>query len=408
MSKPKYDIVVFGATSFVGKILSQYLVDTFGDELSWAAAARSQEKLDALKVSLGAAGQKLPTLQVDAADESALQDMCSQAKVIISTVGPYALYGEPLIKVCVETGTDYCDLTGEIQWVYKMIQKYEAQAKESGARIVHCSGFDSIPSDLGVFFLQQQAQEKFGQPCNNVKMRVWKFKGGASGGTAASLVNAVKEATSDPAVRKQMADPYSICTPDYRPSHRQPDVKFAEKDKDFGVWVAPFIMAGINTRVVQRSHSLLNQAYGENFTYDEAMSTGSGAKGAFKATQLAMGLGALMLGVALKPTRGLTAKIFPEPGDGPSPAEQKAGFYDLRFHGTTADGQTLVTKVYGDRDPGYGSTGKMLGQTGVCLAFDTPKDAFPGGFWTPASLFGDRLIKRLSDDAGLSFEVLSD
>ncbi len=406
MSDPKYDIVVFGATSFVGKILSQYLVDTFGKDLKWAAAARSRSKLDALQADLGAAGKKLPTIVADADDEEAMRAMCAQARVIISTVGPYALYGEPLVKACVETGTDYCDLTGEIQWVYKMIQKYEAQAKASGARIVHCSGFDSIPSDLGVFFLQQQAQIRFKQPCNKVKMRVWKFKGGASGGTAASLLNAVKEATSDPAVRKQMADPYSICTPDYRPSHRQPDVKFAQKDDDFGVWVAPFIMAGINTRVVQRSHSLLGQAYGENFTYEEAMSTGSGPKGALRAGQMAMGLGALMAGVAFKPTRGLMAKIFPEPGDGPTPEQQLAGFYDLRFQGTTADGQTLKVKVYGDRDPGYGSTGKVLGQAGACLAFDTPKADFPGGFWTPASLFGDRLIKRLNKDAGLSFEVL--
>lgn len=406
MSKPEYDIVVFGATSFVGKILSQYLVDTFGKDLKWAAAARSRSKLDALKEQLGAAGKKLPTIEADAADEASLRAMCEQAKVVISTVGPYALYGEPLIKACVETGTDYCDLTGEIQWVYKMIQKYEAQAKASGARIVHCSGFDSIPSDLGVFFLQQQAQIRFKQPCNRVKMRVWKMKGGASGGTAASFLNAVKEASSDPNVRKVMGNPYSICPPDYQPSMRQPDVKFAQKDPDFGVWLAPFIMAGINTRVVQRSHALMGQAYGENFQYGEALSTGNGIKGSVQAATISAAMAGLVAGAVTGPTRKLVSKIFPEPGDGPTSEQQEAGFYDLRFHGRTADGDTLMVKVYGDRDPGYGSTGKMLGQAGACLAFDTPKKDFEGGFWTPASLYGDRLIKRLSKDAGISFEVL--
>ncbi len=406
MSNPKYDVVVFGATSFVGKILSRYLVETFGKDLKWAAAARSRAKLDALIADLGPAGKQLPTIEADAADEDSLRAMCSQARVIISTVGPYALYGEPLVKVCVETGTDYCDLTGEIQWVYKMIQKYEAQAKASGARIVHCSGFDSIPSDLGVFFLQQEAQKRFGQPCNRIKMRVWKMRGTASGGTAASLLNAVKEAASDPKIRKIMGNPYSICPPDYQPKMRQPDVKFAQQDPDFGVWLAPFIMAGINTRVVQRSHALQGQAYGENFQYDEAMSTGDGIKGGARAAAVSAAMGGLVVGAAAGPTRKLLAKLFPEPGDGPTPEQQETGFYDLRFHGTTPDGQTIQTRVYGDRDPGYGSTAKMLGQAGACLAFDTPKEKFPGGFWTPASLFGERLIKRLTADAGLSFEVL--
>ncbi|MGB1580069.1 MAG: saccharopine dehydrogenase family protein [Nevskiales bacterium] len=406
MSNPKYDIVVFGATSFVGKILSQYLVDTFGKDLNWAAAARSQNKLDDLKASLGAAGKDLPTMCVDASDEAGLQAMCKQTKVIISTVGPYALYGEPLVKACVETGTDYCDLTGEIQWIYRMINKYEAQARQSGARIVHCSGFDSIPSDLGVYFLQQEAEKRFGQPCNQVKMRVWRMRGGASGGTAASLLNAIKEAASDPKTRKVMGNPYAICPPEYQPHKRQPDVRAPQKDSDFGVWLAPFVMAAINTRVVQRSHALMGQAYGNDFTYDEAMSTGTGIKGSLQAAAISAAMAGLVVGAATGPTRALLAKLFPKPGDGPSPEQQEAGFYDIRFHGTTADGDTLVAKVYGDRDPGYGSTAKMLGQAGACLAFDTPKDEFAGGFWTPASLYGKRLIKRLEKDAGLSFEIL--
>lgn len=406
MTSTKYDVTIFGATSFVGKLLCRYLVETFGQELNWAAAARSRDKLDALKVELGAAGKNLPTVQADVTDELSLRTLCEHTRVVISTVGPYALYGEPLVKICAETGTDYCDLTGEIQWVHKMLQRYEKAAKASGARIVHCCGFDSISSDMGVYHLQQQARERFGQPCNKVKMRLWDVKSGFGGSSAVSLLNVIKEAVSDPNVRKVMRDPYAICPPDYQPKLRQPDVKTAQRDPDFDVWVAPFIMAPVNTRVVQRSHALLGQAYGNDFTYEEAMVTGSGVSGAFKASLLTAALGALVSGAAFGPTRKLMARLYLAPGAGPSPQAQEAGFYDLRFLGTTTDGCSLRTQVYDNRDPGYGSTVEMLGQAGACLAFDTPKDSYAGGFWTPASLFGERLMARLSK--GIRFTVLDE
>ena len=408
MSKPEYDLVVFGATSFVGQILSRYLLEQYGvcKKLRWAIAGRAEAKLQALRTQLGSSAAKLPSIVADAADEKALQALCASTKVVISTVGPYALYGEPLVKVCAQSGTDYCDLTGETQWIARMIERYEATAKKSGARIVHCCGFDSIPSDLGVHFLQQQAMKKFGEPCTHVKMRVKAMRGAASGGTVASLINVVKEVTKDPSLRKQLANPYSLCPPGSS-NVRQPNVTTAVWDKDFNAWTAPFVMAAINTRVVHRSNALSQHAYGTSFTYDEAMLTGGGAKGRLTALGVTAGLAGFMVGAALPPSRwALERFILPAPGQGPSPQAQEKGFYDLRFFGSTAQGKSLRVKVTGDRDPGYGSTGKMLGEAGVCLAWDISKSDRPGGIWTPATVFGDLLIKRLRADAGLSFEVL--
>lgn len=409
MSKQPYDVIVFGATSFVGQILCQYLMDRFGLEgdLKWAAAGRSQTKLDALKAALKGNAQALPTLVADAADAQALGKLCEQTRVVISTVGPYALYGEPLVKVCAETGTHYCDLTGEVQWIKRMLDRYESAAKASGARIVHCCGFDSIPSDMGVYFLQQQAKQRFAAPCPRVKMRVKAAKGEFSGGTAASLMNVTKEAVASPELRRELADPYSICPSNYPNLAKQPEVNMATHDEDFNSWMAPFIMSGINTRVVQRSNALADQAYGENFQYDEAMLTGSGAKGMLAAYGIALGMGGFLVAAALKPSRWALEKfVLPAPGEGPSPTVQENGYFDLRFMGCTAKGEKIRVKVTGDRDPGYGSTAKMLGEAGVCLAKDLVNSKQPGGFWTPATLMGELLVERLQAHAGLTFEVL--
>ena len=409
MSTQPHDLIVFGATSFVGQILTRYLAEQFGahGSLKWAIAGRSESKLAGLRNSLGLAAGKVPLLVADAADEAALRRLCKDTRVVISTVGPYALYGEPLVKVCAETGTDYCDLTGEVQWIRRMIQAYEPAARKSGARIVHCCGFDSIPSDLGVFFLQQQARERFGAPCTTVKMRVKAMRGGFSGGTAASLMNVVKEAAGNPALRMELANPYSICPDGYAPAVRQPNVWSAQYDEDFDAWVAPFVMSAINTRVVQRSNALSNQAYGEDFRYDEAILMGRGLKGRTAAAGMTAGLGGFVVAAALPPARwALERFVLPAPGEGPSAEDQRKGLFDLRFLGTTADGRKLRVKVTGDRDPGYGSTAKMLGQAGACLALDFAESGRKGGFWTPATMFGDRLIERLVEHAGLTFEVV--
>lgn len=409
MSGREFDVVVFGATSFVGQLLCRYLIERYGKAggLKWAAAARSKAKLEALRGELGPAASKLALVVADAADEAALGAMCARARVVISTVGPYALYGEPLVKVCAESGTDYCDLTGEVQWIRLMIERYEKAARASGARIVHCCGFDSIPSDLGVLFLQQEARRRFGAPCSRVKMRVKAMRGGASGGTVASMLNVVKEAAANPALRKELANPYSLCGAKAGKGVRQPNANAARWDEDFSAWCAPFVMAAINTRIVHRSNALQAQAYGADFRYDEAMLAGRGAKGRFAALGITAGIGGFMLGAALPPTRWLLAQfVLPAPGEGPSPQAQRTGFYDIRFFGTSGDGRSLRAKVTGDRDPGYGSTSKMLGEAGACLALDLPKSARTGGFWTPATALGDRLIERLKTHAGLTFEVL--
>jgi short subunit dehydrogenase-like uncharacterized protein len=413
MSKP---LIVFGATSFVGQILCRYLHELNlegiknNQPLNWLMAARSEQKLKQLQQELG--GPHAPAYRLaDAANETQLRALCEEAGVIISTVGPYALYGEPLIKACVETGTDYCDLTGETQWIRRMIDRYEAKARESGARIVHCCGFDSIPSDLGVWFLQQQAQQQLGSPCQQVKMRVKKVKGGVSGGTVASMMNVAKEAARDPALRREMADPYSLCPAAGKASVRQPKIT-AVLDKDVNSWIAPFVMEAINTRVVHRSNALLGHPWGQDFLYDEAVMTGAeGSQGSVdqgrrRAKLTAFGQPLLMLGFALPPTRWLMSRFLPKPGEGPSPAMQRSGFFDLLFVGHTRDGRTIRTTLYGERDPGYGATARMLGQAALCLRDDISKDDKPGGFWTPASALAEPLIVRLQQDAGMVFGVV--
>ena len=411
MADRSLDVVVFGATSFVGKILCRYLLDEFGSqgELKWGAGGRSKPKLEELRDSLGAQAATLPLVIADAADGAALRKLCASSRVVVSTVGPYALHGEPMVRACAESGTDYCDLTGEVQWIRRMIERHEATARASGARIVHCCGFDSIPSDLGVHFLQREARSRFGAPCSRVKMRVKAMRGGMSGGTAASVMNLVKEAAADPALRKELADPYSLCPAGSAPKVRQPEVRSPEFDADFDAWVAPFLMGAINTRVVHRTNALSGHAYGSDFVYDEATLTGRGPAGALAAAAMTAGTGGFMVAGAIGPLRSALERfVLPKPGEGPSPDEQRTGFFDLRFFGTTAAGRRIRSKVTGDRDPGYGSTGKMLGQAAACLALDVDEATPPGGFWTPATIFGDRLLQRLTDRAGLTFEVLSD
>jgi short subunit dehydrogenase-like uncharacterized protein len=410
MIEKPYSLVVFGATSFVGKLLCRYLVDELGFDgrLSWAAAGRSRGKLEALRSSLGERAAALPLEIADAADEAALAAMCSKTRAVVSTVGPYAFHGEPLVRVCASTGTDYCDLTGEIPWIKRMIGLYEAKAQASGARIVHCCGFDSIPSDMGVTFLQQEAHRRFGQPCSHVKMRVKAIRGGASGGTIASILNVAKEAAADPAVRRDVANPYALCPLDDAPKVRQASLSRPEYDPDFDSWLAPFIMAAINTKVVHRSNALSHYSYGSDFRYDEAMLSGRGLEGRVKAYAIAAGLGAFAAASVIAPTRwALERFVLPAQGDGPSPESQKKGFFDLRFLGMTADGRAIRTKVAGDADPGYLSTSKMLGQAAACLAA-LNKPEKPGGFWTPATLFGDALVEALKAHAGLTFQVGDD
>ena len=407
MVNKELDMIVFGATSFVGQIICRYLLEEHAEpNFTWAMAARSQDKLEQLRAELGEKSVSIPVVIADSFDDATLMAMCERTEVIISTVGPYAIFGEALVKACANTGTDYCDITGESQWMKRMISRYSDQATSTGARIVHCCGFDSLPSDLGVKFLQEQAWGKFGVYCSEVKMRVKVMKGTFSGGTVASGVNAFKEAAQDPEIRAEMRDWYSLCPRGHNNSARQRAIGM-EYDKDLRSWVGPFIMAAVNSRVVLRSNALLQERYGNEFRYNEGSLAGDGDKGRKLAKRMKSDGRLFGLVLAVPLLRWFALKFFlPKPGEGPSLREQQEGFYDLQFFGKTDAGDEIRVRVTGDRDPGYGSTAKMLSQAGVSLLRDVDKNEVPGGFWTPGSIFNDALYQRLSCYAGLSFEVL--
>jgi len=400
-----FDLIVFGATSFVGQILCRHLVERHGTtgELKWAIAGRDIAKLDQVAQDTGADVERI---LADAKDAPALALLAESTRVVVSTVGPYALYGSALIAAVAAAGTDYCDLTGEPQWMRAMIDTHGDTAAATGARIVHACGFDSIPSDLGVWFTQQRAIERFDSPCDRVAMRVYAMKGGASGGTIASMMNLIEEAAANPELRKLLADPYALAPQDMRSGVEQPEITAPTHDAASGQWIAPFVMAGVNTRVVQRTHALLGRPWGYEFKYDEAMVMGSGVVGGAKAAGLsAATLGGMGL-ASLAPTRNLLNRfILPKPGQGPSPQAQREGFFELRFFGLTPTGRAIRTQVTGERDPGYGCTARMLGEAAFALlTLDHAEVA--GGFWTPATALGDRLIEQLEAHAGVSFNVL--
>jgi short subunit dehydrogenase-like uncharacterized protein len=399
-----YDLVVYGATSFVGQILCRYLVRRHGTAgpLRWAIGGRSASKLDEVATLTGA---DVPRIVADASDRGALDEMATSTRVVASTVGPYALYGSELVAAVVEAGADYCDLTGEVQWMRRMIDQHQARAESTGARIVHACGFDSIPSDLGTWFIQQRAVEQFGEPCVEVRMSVKGAKGGVSGGTAASGMQMFEEMAEDPDLRKVVADPYVLAPVDLRQGPKQPSIGRPRRDDRFESWVAPFVMAPTNSAVVLRSHALLGQPWGRDFTYGETMMTGDGLTGGVAAWAMTAGLAMFAGAASFGPTRKVIGKVIPKPGDGPSEAKQHAGFFDLRFVGRTKSGQEIRTKVTGDADPGYGSTAKMLGESAVAFLDLHPANV-GGGFWTPASAFGDALIERLETHAGVRFDVL--
>lgn len=411
-TKRPYAIILYGATSFVGKItahyLSQFLSDSIAKDgasaVTWAIAGRDEDKLNELQSKLAS---KVDIIIANSNDDASLNEMTKQTQVIISTVGPYLQYGETLIKACATNGTDYVDLTGEAIFIKDMMDKYQDTAKQSGARIVNACGFDSIPSDLGVYFTQQQAQTQLNKPCDVIHMRVKAAKGGLSGGTIASMTAIFEEVSKDKARRQQMANPYLLNDDKNAPNVRQDNVNKPEYDTEHDRWLAPFVMASINTRIVHRSNQLLGYEYGRDFKYDEAMWMQDGVKGQLMSYGLSVSLLGFATAMMFKPSREFLSKhVLPKSGDGPSKSEQENGFFDIRFFGTTSKKDTISTKVTGDKDPGYGSTSRMLAQSALCLAQDITKEAVGGGFWTPAVAMGDKLLTRLETHAGISFEVV--
>jgi len=388
MSKP-FDIVVHGATGFTGRLVVEYLLRQYpaGSGLRWAMGGRSASKLAAVRDELGAPADT-PLVVTDSADPASLQALMAQTRLVLTTVGPYQLYGNELVAACAQAGVDYVDLCGEPAWMRHMIDAHEAQARASGARIVFSCGFDSIPFDLGVLLLQTEMKARFGQPAQRVRGRVRKMKGTFSGGTAASLKATMAAAASDPGVLALLRNPFSL-TPGFE-GPRQPSGNKPELDEALGLWVAPFVMAAINTRNVHRSNFLLQHAYGQDFVYDEMLVTGAGEKGQ-------------AIAQAVASDKSMGSDEGPKPGEGPSREEREAGYYDVLFLGQDSAGHSLKVGVKGDRDPGYGSTSKMISEAAACLLLDSA--ATPGGIWTPASAMGDKLIARLQAHAGLSFSV---
>jgi short subunit dehydrogenase-like uncharacterized protein len=402
-----FDVIVYGATGFTGTLVAEYLLRQYGldGSLKWGIAGRSASKLESIRASLGAQATDLEIIVADSGDRNALAALARRTRVVLTTVGPYALYGSDLVAACVEAGTDYCDLAGEVQWIRKMVDKHHERARETGARIVHCCGFDSIPMDLGVFFLQQAAREQHGDFCHSIALYVKATKGTASGGTIASMMNIIEEARKDRSIARMMANPYALNPEGEREG---PDVRDQQKvrhDKEAGCWTAPFVMAAVNTRVVRRSHALAGYPYGRDFRYREAVLTGKGIGGWLKGTLMTLALGALVVGISFGATRKLLQKfILPKPGEGPSPELQQSGFFNLMQIGELPDGRRLRTRITGDQDPGYGSTSKMLAEAAACLAQDELDTR--GGVLTPAFAMGDKLLARLRDNAGLTFDIV--
>lgn len=404
---PEFDVVVWGATGFTGALVAEYLNTTYGTggDLRWAIAGRNLVKLENLRSRLGVQAKALPILVADSHDRSSLDALTARTDVVLTTVGPYAKYGSELVASCVAQRTHYCDLAGETQWIRRMVDTHHDDAQSSGTRIVHCCGFDSVPSDLGVWFTQRSAQQRYGRPCRSIAMMVKAARGGFSGGTAASLVNVLQEVKQDRSLRRVLADPYSLNPPQDRSGPDERDQQDVRYDAVAESWTAPFVMAAINTRVVRRSHALLGYPWGREFRYREAIMTGAGPAGAIKAGVVAAGLAAIVAGASFDLSRSFMERfVLPEPGEGPDEATRECGYFNLRFFGELDDGTVFRTKVTGDRDPGYGSTAKMLAESAVCLA----KDALdsPGGVLTPAGAMAGPLLQRLQERAGLTFSVI--
>ena len=390
MSSPKFDIVVYGATGFTGQFVAEYLAAHYKNdkELKWAMAGRSLDKLKSVCDAIGAPADT-PLIVADASDAASLKAMVAQTKSVITTVGPYQLYGGDLLAACVAFGTDYIDLCGEPVWMRQMIDKHEAQAKASGARIVFSCGFDSVPFELGAFFVQEEAKRVFGAPAARVKGRVRDMRGTLSGGTAASAKATFDAVAKDMSLVAILNDPFAL-TPGFA-GPKQPKGNRPAYEEDLQSWAAPFMMALINTRNVHRSNMLMGFPYGQDFVYDEMVLTGAGEKGEANAKRV-------MAANAEK-----TGPNAPKPGEGPSKEERENGRFDLLYVAIAPDGRQVRAGVTGDRDPGYGSTSKMISECAICLLRDTPD--VPAGFWTPGAAMQHKLIKRLVDHAGLTFRV---
>jgi short subunit dehydrogenase-like uncharacterized protein len=394
------DVVVYGATGFVGRLTAAYLAEHAPAEARIGLGGRSEDKLARVRDDLGPRAAQWPLVVADSGDAAALAAMAGRTRVVCTTVGPYHRAGLPLVDACIAAGTDYCDLTGEVLFVRDSLERHD-RATEAGARIVHSCGFDSIPSDLGVLLLHEAAGE-----LGETTLVVTAMKGGASGGTIASLKGQVDEMRTSGSVRKVVRDPYALSPDrDADPDGRdERDTQSISRDERLGGWIAPFVMATFNTRIVRRSNALQDWAYGRGFRYREVTGLGDGLLAPAKAAGLAGGLAALSGGLAVAPARKVLDRILPDPGEGPSESAREKGFFRIEIHAETPGGERLRARVAAQGDPGYKATAVMLGESALCLALDRDRLPASGGVLTPATAMGSVLIDRLRA-AGMTFEV---
>jgi short subunit dehydrogenase-like uncharacterized protein len=389
MSEREFDVVVFGASGYTGKLVAEYIQSEYGENgsVKWAIAGRNREKLEGIREELGLSAD-LSILEVDSNDQDSLNAMTSSTKCALTTVGPYQLYGSNLVESCAKNGTDYVDLTGEPGWMYEMINAHKETAEASGARIVFSCGFDSIPFDLGVYFVQQAAKDKFGKPAQHVRGRVKAMNGEFSGGTIASLGATMATLKKKPELIKVLANPFSLTEGFEGPA--QLDDSKVLLDEKLNMWVAPFVMAPINTKNIHRSNALLDHQYGEDFCYDEMMIAGEGEEGK-------------QIADAMTSANPMGGDNVPQPGEGPTKESREQGNYDVLFFADLGE-ESIEARVTGDMDPGYGSTSKMITESAICLIQDCSD--LPGGIYTPAPAMGDKLIHRLVKKAGLTFDII--
>jgi short subunit dehydrogenase-like uncharacterized protein len=397
----EFDIIIWGASGFTGRLVASYLFSKYGTSgnLRWAMAGRNLNKLEMVRHEV--ADETVSLVVADSNDEVSLKEMVKRTKVICTTVGPYAKYGSKLVVACIQNQVHYCDLAGEVQWMRQIIDQYNEAAKANETKIVHTCGFDSIPSDMGVYFIQREAKAKRGSRAQQIKMRVAGMSGGMSGGTYASFSNTMEEAKEDKNIFKVLTNPYGLNPIDEQVGEDKSDLRSIVFDKASQSWIGPFIMAGINTKVVRRSNILSGYSYGKNFRYEEATIYGKGFKGRMKGIINTIPMGLMMSAKPGSLLKRAVDAVLPKPGEGPTKKQREDGFYNLKFYITLEDGSSAFAKITGDMDPGYGSTSKMLGEAAVCLAKDKLSNL--SGILTPSIAMGDALLKRLEKNAGLTF-----
>ena len=382
-----FDFVIYGATGFTGKLVVEYALKKYsGDEISWAIAGRNLSKLNDLKDKLNLP-DKVGIFEVDSEDQSSIDVLVENTKCVLTTVGPYQLYGNKIIRTCISSGTDYVDLCGEPGWMHKIISECSDDASKSGARVIFSCGFDSIPFDLGVLFVQEAAMNKHNKYASSVRGRVRDMNGEFSGGTAASMKATMSSLSQNPELLNVLINPHALCE-GLQGCQQEDDTK-PKYDEELQTWVAPFFMAPINTKNIHRSNALMNHKYGENFMYNEMWISGPGDEGKAIADMVAS-------------TNPIAGEDAPKPGEGPSREKRENGNYDILFC-ADLDENVVKASVAGDMDPGYGSTSKMITESAICLVKEAPD--LVGGIYTPASSLGTKLIKRLEANAGLTFKI---